>query len=87
MNPLMTFMNFTTKTGFFFDEALADKIDEFKDLFFEILVEFKNSKKSSDDGRGIIYDKQIKIWDKMEKNIPVIRKEIETEFRKIIGVE
>ena len=81
------FYKFYDENRIFFSESLASDIDKLQEKFWEILVEFEESKRFPNDGRGILGDKHKEVWNKIETDIPPIRKEIEDKFRKTIGIE
>lgn len=81
------FFNFYDKNRIFFEESLALKIDKIRDKFLEAWREFELSKAVSKNDNQRDPDIWVKAWNKVNDDIPPLRKDIEIEFRKLIGID
>jgi len=77
------FSRYYEQNRIFFNEELAKKIDRFRDESKKILYDFSITREYDRNNA----EKWSKIWLKVKDDIPVIKIDIENEFRKLIGIE
>lgn len=82
------FITYFDRNRIFFEDSLAEKIDKLRDSLWECWTSFNLSKdlredKLHKDGLDMWHS----VWEKLTKEVPEIKKEVEGEFQKIIGLE
>jgi hypothetical protein len=82
------FIIYFDRNRIFFEDAQSEKIDKLRDSLWDCWTSFGLSKDLREDRQrkdGIAMWQ--KVWDKLNTEIPQIKKEVEKEFQKIIGLE
>ena len=82
------FIIYFDRNRIFFEDSLAEKIDRLRDALWDCWTSFGLSKDLRNDRQhkdGL--DMWHKIWEKLNTEVPTIKKEVEKEFQKIIGLE
>lgn len=77
---------FHKRNKIFLDRQLAEKIDDLLETFVDTGSKVQASQELKAEGKSGDAE-QIKAWDIFSKKIPPIMRDIENEFRKIIGVQ
>ncbi len=73
-------MRYFDENRIYLDETLCKKLDELHDEFLEIQMDVY---RSEDEG----VHTSPNAWNKLHQEIPALKKEIEAEFRKLLGEE
>jgi len=82
------FVKYFDRNRIFFEEPIARRIDSFRDELWECWTAFNLSKDlRSDQNHKEGLDMWTKVWDKLNKEVPPIRKSIEKDFQRVIGIE
>ena len=81
------FYKFYDENRIFFDESLAAKIDKLRETLWDAWIKFQLSRDLREGSHRGGHDEWMQAWTKVDNEVPLIRKEIEAEFRKIIGIE
>ena len=81
-----SFMKYFFYHKIYFDKNLADKIDSLLNKYWNIWIKFQYRIEMRDLGKPDI-EEWIKIFEELKTDIPVLKEDIEGEFRKIIGIK
>ena len=82
------FTNYFDRNRIFFDDSLAQKLDELRNALYDCWTSFGLSKTLRDaQDLKPSADMWTKIWEKLNTEVPRIKKEVEREFQKVIGIE
>ena len=77
---------FHDRNKIFLEKQIAEKIDDLLNSFVDAGWKFQESQELKAEGKSGVAER-IAAWKIISGKIPAIREEIETEFRKIIGVQ
>jgi len=82
------FVMYFDRNRIFFEDSLAERIDKLRDALWDCWADFalsKDLRKDRQHNEGL--NMWRKVWDKLNTDVPKIKKEVENEFQKIIGIE
>jgi hypothetical protein len=80
------FSDYYEENRIFIDEDLAQKIDKLSDVFRKVWGEFETYR-FGEKLKQPYFEGYKNAWETISKETPIIKKEIENEFRKIIGIK
>lgn len=81
------FIDYFEQNRIFFEESLAKKIDEIKNILWDAWHDFMLSRELRQEDVKAANEKWGNAWNILERKIPEIKIDIENKFRSVIGIE